>query len=249
MKLRYQIEHQDMGGWQPSHCELADGRGQLEQRLQNLPGRHRYHTQYAILTQDDLCAMQGCSARTDPFYDEAYGLHFDGRVEVFTELGMLEVPFVLCDADCYRTGAGETPDILSILQELEVFRRAHEQEARTSDWAVRMCQAFVAHAGGYQDRCQWTDLLRTRQRESKLSGMKELFAFDWTDGARCFNDYLQAWCRENGVDWRYTNQHMEMMLDGQWSRCEHVNDGDHCTVYCIPPPEEQPEEQSGMQLS
>lgn len=192
MKIRYQIERQDTGGWQPSHCELADGRGQLEQRLQTTPGAHRYHTQYAILTQDDLRAMRGYSAKMEPRYDETYGLHFDGRVEVFTELGMLEVPFVLCDADCYKTGAGETPDILAILQKLEEFRKAHESEAaHTSDWAVRMCQALVAHAGGYQERCQWTDLLRVRQQEADFSGMRELFALDGTAGAR-LNDYQQS---------------------------------------------------------
>lgn len=37
------------------------------------------------------------------------------------------------------------PEQLALLSQLEEFRKRHESKSEPSDWAIRMCQAIVAH--------------------------------------------------------------------------------------------------------
>ena len=66
-------------------------------------------------------------------------------------------------------------DQLDLLWQLEEFRKKHEHQAEPSDWAIRMCEAFVARSMGFTDRVQWTELLRQRG--------ETLFIFDWKSGS------------------------------------------------------------------
>ena len=43
-------------------------------------------------------------------------------------------------------------DQLDLLWQLEEFRKKHEHQAEPSDWAIRMCEAFVARSMGFTDR-------------------------------------------------------------------------------------------------
>ena len=42
-------------------------------------------------------------------------------------------------------------DQLDLLWQLEEFRKKHEHQAEPSDWAIRMCEAFVARSMGFTD--------------------------------------------------------------------------------------------------
>ena len=42
-------------------------------------------------------------------------------------------------------------------------QKKHEHQAEPSDWAIRMCEAFVARSMGFTDRVQWTELLRQKR--------------------------------------------------------------------------------------
>lgn len=53
-----------------------------------------------------------------------------------------------------------TQEQLELLSQLEKFRKRHERKSEPSDWAIRMCQAIVAHSFGFTNRNQWTDLLK-----------------------------------------------------------------------------------------
>lgn len=65
------------------------------------------------------------------------------------------------------------PEQLALLSQLEEFRKRHESKSEPSDWAIRMCQAIVAHSLGFTDRNQWTDLLKNRVKLcSILNGRK-----------------------------------------------------------------------------
>ena len=50
-----------------------------------------------------------------------------------------------------------TKEQLELLGQLEEFRKKHEHQAEPSDWAIRMCEAFVARSMGFTDRTQWTE--------------------------------------------------------------------------------------------
>ena len=41
------------------------------------------------------------------------------------------------------------PEQLALLSQLEEFRKRHESKSEPSDWAIRMCQAIVAHSLGF----------------------------------------------------------------------------------------------------
>ena len=88
-----------------------------------------------------------------------------------------------------------TQEQLALLSQLEEFRKRHESKSEPSDWAIRMCQAIVAHSLGFTDRNQWTDLLK-KQGET-------LFNFEWTEGS--VSDHVIRWCKETGRDWRYSH--------------------------------------------
>lgn len=64
---------------------------------------------------------------------------------------------------------------MDLLWQLEEFRKKHEHQAEPSDWAIRMCEAFVARSMGFTDRVQWTELLRQKG--------ETLFTFDWKSGS------------------------------------------------------------------
>jgi hypothetical protein len=43
-----------------------------------------------------------------------------------------------------------------VLLEMERFRQEHEWESlRNPDWYIRVCQAIVAKAAGYETRLEW----------------------------------------------------------------------------------------------
>lgn len=64
-----------------------------------------------------------------------------------------------------------TPEQLDLLGQLEDFRKRHEHQEEPSDWAIRMCEAFVARSMGFTSREQWTEQLGQRG--------ETLFTFDW----------------------------------------------------------------------
>lgn len=159
MKVIYQIESYDSGTWQPCYRKIADGPIHMEEALQNLGGKLRYKTLFAVLTIQDKTSMPSEDIHGSPSFDSNLGFHIDGSVKLFTEIGMSIVPYITCNALCYETGDGNTPPILDILTKLEEFRINHENDPTPIDWAVRMCEAIVAHAGGFEDRNQWTPLI------------------------------------------------------------------------------------------
>lgn len=60
-------------------------------------------------------------------------------------------------------------NLLDILDELDEFRRNHQDERQhPSDWCMRCMEAIVAHAAGYESRMDWTDVLKTSP-ESRYS--------------------------------------------------------------------------------
>lgn len=60
-------------------------------------------------------------------------------------------------------------EIIEILEELERFRKKHENKNEPSDWAIRVCQAIVAKAGGYTSRVDWTDILRAKEGQGGVT--------------------------------------------------------------------------------
>ena len=100
-----------------------------------------------------------------------------------------------------------TQNQLDLLWQLEEFRKKHEHQAEPSDWAIRMCEAFVARSMGFTDRTQWTELLRQRG--------ETLFTFDWKSGS--ISDHVAQWCRENHRDWRYSHLgELQVAHGGEW---------------------------------
>lgn len=57
-----------------------------------------------------------------------------------------------------------TNSTMQALQELEAFRKNHQNETQTIDWTVRMCEAIIAKAGGLSSRNEWTDILQNKER-------------------------------------------------------------------------------------
>lgn len=178
MKIMYQIETLSNGIWRESCRELRDGCLHMEEHLKQRPGQYRFKTLYAILTEQDEAAMPDEYLERTPFLSDVLKIHFDGYVYLHTENGMCYVPYLVSDADCYQTGAGSTLDIPEILRQLEDFRKKHEHDsASSSDWAIRVCQAIVAHAGGYESRVQWSESL-----SAKPDALYILVETVWKDG-------------------------------------------------------------------
>lgn len=124
-------------------------------------------------------------------------------------------------------------DQLDLLWQLEEFRKRHKHQAEPSDWAIRMCEAFVARSMGFTDRIQWTELLRQRG--------ETLFTFDWKSGS--VSDHVAQWCKENNRDWRYSHLgELQVAHDGEWRKVDYFcGDGRETRVYF--PPESVQEHQ------
>jgi len=64
-----------------------------------------------------------------------------------------------------------------ILLEIERFRQDHEHESmRNPDWYIRVCQAIVAKAAGYETRLEWLSieqLVYAENRKKELEGYYE----------------------------------------------------------------------------
>lgn len=70
-----------------------------------------------------------------------------------------------------------------ILLEMERFRQKHESESLGNpDWYIRVCQAIVAQAAGYENRNDWsTPMFEQVQAERKAEGTWEM-----KEGARIY---------------------------------------------------------------
>lgn len=117
---------------------------------------------------------------------------------------------------------------LALLSQLEEFRKRHESKSEPSDWAIRMCQAIVAHSMGFTDRNQWTDQLK-KQSET-------LFSFHWTAGS--VSDHVIRWCKETGHDWQYSHLgELQVSSGGEWRRIDYECDSNSQTrVFLTPKP-------------
>lgn len=120
------------------------------------------------------------------------------------------------------------PDQLDLLSQLEEFRKRHEHQVEPSDWAIRMCEAFVAQSMGFTDRVQWTELLRQRG--------ETLFTFDWKSGN--VSDHVAQWCKENHRNWRYSHLgELQVAHGGEWRKVDYFcGDGRETRVYFPPKP-------------
>lgn len=121
-----------------------------------------------------------------------------------------------------------TQNQLDLLWQLEEFRKKHEHQSEPSDWAIRMCEAFVARSMGFTDRVQWTDLLRQRG--------ETLFTFDWKSGS--VSDHIVQWCKENHRNWRYSHLgELQVFHGGEWRKVDYFcRDGSETRVYFPPEP-------------
>lgn len=119
-------------------------------------------------------------------------------------------------------------DQLDLLWQLEEFRKKHEHQAEPSDWAIRMCEAFVARSMGFTDRVQWTELLRQKG--------ETLFTFDWKSGS--VSDHVVQWCKENNRNWRYSHLgELQVAHGGEWRKVDYFcRDGSETRVYFPPEP-------------
>lgn len=119
-------------------------------------------------------------------------------------------------------------DQLDLLWQLEEFRKKHEHQAEPSDWAIRMCEAFVARSMGFTDRVQWTELLRQKG--------ETLFTFDWKSGS--ISDHVVQWCKENNRNWRYSHLgELQVAHGGEWRKVDYFcRDGSETRVYFPPKP-------------
>lgn len=122
---------------------------------------------------------------------------------------------------------------LDILRLLEEFRIRHEHKNEPSDWSVRMCEAIVASEAGFHDRNQWTKLLRQEP--------PALFSFQWDRGS--FVGNAIAWCEENGWNYRYDTDELEIEVEGEWRAVDYRFDHSRHTEVFLRP--ELPEEQLG----
>lgn len=50
-------------------------------------------------------------------------------------------------------------NVLDILDQMDAFRRRHENDKSPSDWCMRCMEAILAKAAGYESRTDWTDAL------------------------------------------------------------------------------------------
>lgn len=119
-------------------------------------------------------------------------------------------------------------DQLDLLWQLEEFRNRHAHQAEPSDWAIRMCEAFVARSMGFTDRAQWTELLWQRG--------ETLFTFDWKSGS--VSDHVVQWCKENHRNWRYSHLgELQVAHGGEWRKVDYFcGDGRETRVYFPPEP-------------
>lgn len=103
-----------------------------------------------------------------------------------------------------------------------------EHQAEPSDWAIRMCEAFVARSMGFTDRVQWTELLRQKG--------ETLFTFDWKSGS--VSDHVVQWCKENNRNWRYSHLgELQVAHGGEWRKVDYFcRDGSETRVYFPPEP-------------
>lgn len=125
------------------------------------------------------------------------------------------------------------PEQLALLSQLEEFRKRHESKSEPSDWAIRMCQAIVAHSLGFTDRNQWTDLLK-KQGET-------LFNFEWTEGS--VSEHVIRWCKETGRDWRYSHLcELQAVSGGEWRRIDYEC-GEHAQTRVFLAPKPLPEQE------
>ena len=66
-------------------------------------------------------------------------------------------------------------NVLDILDKLDEFRRAHQNEKRhPADWCMRAMEAIVAEAAGYTNRNDWTDALRENPASRYNRDLKDI---------------------------------------------------------------------------
>ena len=158
---------------------------------------------------------------------------YDGLTEAFGPNPLLTEEQEFCNMQREERGMEITKEQLELLGQLEEFRKKHEHQAEPSDWAIRMCEAFVARSIGFTDRMQWTDLLRQRG--------ETLFTFDWKSGS--VSDHVVQWCKENHRNWRYSHLgELQVSHGGEWRKVDYFcRDGSETRVYFPPEPvQEQP---------
>lgn len=52
-------------------------------------------------------------------------------------------------------------DVLTLLDEIDAFRRSHQDEQQSpSDYCMRMIEAMIARAAGFNSRTEWTEALK-----------------------------------------------------------------------------------------
>ena len=158
---------------------------------------------------------------------------YDGLTEAFGPNPLLTEEQEFCNMQREERGMEITKEQLELLGQLEEFRKKHEHQAEPSDWAIRMCEAFVARSIGFTDRMQWTDLLRQRG--------ETLFTFDWKSGS--VSDHVAQWCKENSRNWRYSHLgELQVAHGGEWRKVDYFcRDGRETRVYF--PPESVQEQQ------
>ena len=153
---------------------------------------------------------------------------YDGLTEAFGLNPLLTEEQEFCNMQREERGMEITKEQLELLGQLEEFRKKHEHQAEPSDWAIRMCEAFVARSMGFTDRMQWTDLLRQRG--------ETLFTFDWKSGS--VSDHVVQWCKENHRNWRYSHLgELQVSHGGEWRKVDYFcRNGSETRVYFPPEP-------------
>lgn len=153
---------------------------------------------------------------------------YDGLTEAFGPNPLLTEEQEFCNMQREERGMEITKEQLELLGQLEEFRKKHEHQAEPSDWAIRMCEAFVARSMGFTDRMQWTDLLRQKG--------ETLFTFDWKSGS--VSDHVVQWCKENHRNWRYSHLgELQVSHGGEWRKVDYFcRDGSETRVYFPPEP-------------
>ena len=69
-------------------------------------------------------------------------------------------------------------EILELLDRLDKFRRAHQDDRQhPSDWCMRMMEAIVAQAGGYQSRNGWMAALKADDTTAYSNDMENGMLF------------------------------------------------------------------------
>lgn len=69
-------------------------------------------------------------------------------------------------------------EILELLDRLDKFRRRHQDnQQHPADWCMRMMEAMIAQAGGYQSRNDWTEALKADDTTAYSQDMKNGMLF------------------------------------------------------------------------